>query len=44
MKTPDQFPVNSALMVAMLVKLLLVLIASNTSPAISLEKKVSPLM
>ena len=31
------FPVNSALMVAMLVKLLLVLIAWNTSPATSLE-------
>ena len=31
------FPVNSALMVAMLVKLLLVLIASNTSPATYLE-------
>ena len=31
------FLVNSALMVAMLVKLLLVLIASNTSPATSLE-------
>ena len=31
------FPVNSASIVAMLVKLLLVLIASNTSPASSLE-------
>ena len=35
------FPVNSALMVAMLVKLLLVLIASNTSPATYLEESFS---
>ena len=35
------FLVNSALMVAMLVKLLLVLIASNTSPATSLEVSLS---
>ena len=37
MKTPDQFLVNSAAMIAMLVKLLLVLTASNTSPATSLK-------
>ena len=37
MKTPDQFSVNSALMVAMLVRLLLFLIASNTTTASSFE-------
>ena len=40
------FPVNSASMIAMLVKLLLVLIASKTSPATSefFEKQVCPLL